>query len=163
MAKGAQKRIAASNNSAVRTLQYGFLLSNTIHLLLNFWVWRSPATYRWQFIALYVVSEAIAGFIAWQLTCMAHAGDDLRQSGLTAYMFDVVYITWFVHIATALVSRRFWWTYAVIPMYASYLLYTHILVPPAQPSQTAQQPVEQPQRTKRQAKQQARANRGSGK
>ncbi|WFD41518.1 hypothetical protein MPSI1_000148 [Malassezia psittaci] len=153
MAKGAQKRMAASNNSAVKRLKYGFFLSNTIHLLLNFWAWRSAATLQWRYIALYVVSEAIAGTIGWQLTSMAHAGDDLRQSGLTAYMFDIVYITWFVHIATALVSRRFWWTYAVVrrsPLSRS-----------AQPSQTAHQPVQEPQLTKRQAKQQARANRGS--
>lgn len=114
MAKGAQKRIAAGNASAVTTLTYGFLFSNTVHLLLNFWFWRSPATLHWLPVTAYLVTEAIAAGLGLQLVAMARAGDDLGQSGLTAYMFDVVYITWFVHVTTALISRYFWWTYAVV-------------------------------------------------
>jgi len=29
-------------------------------------------------------------------------------------MFDIVYITWFVHVTTSLVSRYLWWFYAVV-------------------------------------------------
>ena len=114
MAKGAQKRMAASNSRAVKTLTYGFFVSNMIHLLLGLWVWRPVAPSVWRYAILYIVTEAIAAGLGWQLVKMAQAGDDLRQSGLTAYMFDIVYITWFVHVTTALISRRFWWTYAVV-------------------------------------------------
>ncbi|KAI3614640.1 hypothetical protein CBS9595_003911 [Malassezia furfur] len=177
MARGAQKRIASGNASAVTTLTYGFLVSNTVYLLGNYGLWRTPASFTATSIARYVVTEAIAAFLGWQLTSMAHAGEDLAQSGLTAYMFDVVYITWFVHIASTLVSRVFWWTYAVvgrfltqIPAYAAYLLYTHILRPyvfgrgaaPAAstPAPAAGAPADAPAVSKRQAKQQARASRG---
>lgn len=114
MARGAQKRIASGNAAAVTTLTYGFLVSNTVYLLGNYWLWRSPASFTVTSVARYAVTEAIAAFLGWQLTAMARAGEDLAQSGLTAYMFDVVYITWFVHVASTLVSRAFWWTYAVV-------------------------------------------------
>ncbi|KAI3623538.1 hypothetical protein CBS14141_003799 [Malassezia furfur] len=170
MARGAQKRIASGNAAAVTTLTYGFLVSNTVYLLGNYWLWRSPASFTVTSVARYAVTEAIAAFLGWQLTAMARAGEDLAQSGLTAYMFDVVYITWFVHVASTLVSRAFWWTYA-IPAYATYLLYTHILRPyvfgrgaaPAAstPVPTAGAPAaDTPAVSKRQAKQQARASRG---
>ena len=31
-----------------------------------------------------------------------------------SYMFDVLYVTWFVHVATALVSAKFWYLYWVV-------------------------------------------------
>ena len=63
---------------------------------------------------------------------MAKKGSDLAAAGLTAcvlrplatnqdaddpscrYMFDVLYVTWFVHVATALVSPKFWWLYLAV-------------------------------------------------
>lgn len=32
-------------------------------------------------------------------------------SDLCSYMFDIIYITWFVHVTTALVSTKFWYLY----------------------------------------------------
>ena len=55
---------------------------------------------------MYGVTELVAVGLAWQLLGIARAGDDLAQAGMTAYMFDVVYLTWFVHVGTALVSAR---------------------------------------------------------
>lgn len=86
MAKGAQKRVASANASALSTLSYGFLVSNTIHLVANFWLWRSPATTHWRPILLYVVTELVAGGLGLQLASMARAGDDLQLGGLTAYV-----------------------------------------------------------------------------
>jgi hypothetical protein len=31
-----------------------------------------------------------------------------------SYMFDIIYITWFVHITTAVISGKFWYTYIVV-------------------------------------------------
>lgn len=74
-------------------------------------------------------------------------GEDLSASGLIGYMFDVIYIgeSWgclvvflcdsrklntfrsltglFVTVAVIL-SNRFWWTYALIPIYAGYKAFT---------------------------------------
>ena len=76
---------------------------------------------------MYGVTELVAVGLAWQLLGIARAGDDLAQAGMTAYMFDVVYLTWFVHVGTALVSARLWRTYAVIPAYLLYLAYKNVL------------------------------------
>ncbi|CAO3690055.1 unnamed protein product [Rhizopus stolonifer] len=42
------------------------------------------------------------------------SGDDLNSEGLTAYMFDIIYVTWFVHITTAFISNKFWFVYLVV-------------------------------------------------
>ena len=186
MARGSQKRIAAGNAGALSTLAYGFAISNTVHLLLNFYFFRASTAGQWRPVTLYGVSEGVAAVLALQLVAMARSGDDLSQAGLTAcvvrrggcgshgrYMFDVIYITWFVHVMTAVVSRHFWWTYAVIPAYAAYLAYTKVLVPFVFRGQsplaafrrtpeagTASEANAQPAVSKRQAKQQARAERG---
>lgn len=40
---------------------------------------------------------------------------------LYRYMFDVIYVTWFVHVMTALVWTRFWYLYLYAP-FAPYLV-----------------------------------------
>ena len=51
---------------------------------------------------------------------------DLRDLGLTEYMFDVVYVTWITHVLVWWVSSWFWWVYAVIPSYALFKAYSFI-------------------------------------
>ncbi|WFD20781.1 hypothetical protein MCAP1_003035 [Malassezia caprae] len=168
MAKGAQKRLASTNARAVQTLALGFAITNTLYVIAQLVRYRSV---RWPAAVLvpYLLSEAIAAGLAWQLVGMARSGADLAQAGLTAYMFDIVYITWFVHGSTALVSRYFWWTYLVIPLYALYLLYTHILAPyvlgrsraPPPATQGKAPDAREPALSRRQAKLQARQARGA--
>ena len=90
MAKGSQMRIAAANARAVSVLAYGFAVTNTVFLLSNFWMWRSPASTHWTNETLYAVTEAIAALLGYQLTSMARAGDDLAQPGLTACVGSIV-------------------------------------------------------------------------
>lgn len=113
MAKGAQKRVASTNARAWKTLALGFLITNTLYVVAHLVRYRSV---RWPAAVWvsYLLTEAVAAGLAYQLTDMARKGADLAQGGLTAYMFDIVYITWFVHGTTALFSRYFWWTYLVV-------------------------------------------------
>lgn len=37
-----------------------------------------------------------------------------RAHSLARYMFDIIYVTWFVHVTTALVSAKFWYAYLVV-------------------------------------------------
>lgn len=64
----------------------------------------------------------------WTLQSMAAQGNDLQQSGLTQYMFDVIYVTWFVQLAS-LVWSKLWYLYLIIPGYAAYVIYQKILLP----------------------------------
>ena len=44
-------------------------------------------------------------------------------------MFDIIYLTWFVHLSTALLTPWFWAAYLLIPTYATWLLYRKLAVP----------------------------------
>lgn len=39
-------------------------------------------------------------------------------------MFDVLYVTWFVHVATALVSAKFWYLYWIVSRLSPYRTYS---------------------------------------
>jgi hypothetical protein len=41
-----------------------------------------------------------------------------------SYMFDVLYVTWFVHVATALVSAKFWYLYWIVSRLSPYRTYS---------------------------------------
>ncbi|CAG8612245.1 7117_t:CDS:2, partial [Diversispora eburnea] len=55
-------------------------------------------------------------------------GEDLNAEGLTAYMFDVIYVTWFVHI-TSMFFEWAWWFYTVIPLFGAYKIWTLFIQP----------------------------------
>ncbi|WFD35137.1 hypothetical protein MCUN1_001986 [Malassezia cuniculi] len=156
MAKGSIKRVAAGNAAALRLLAIGFVLVNTIHLLLTFGVFKVRG---WRPIVLYVGTEAIAAALALVLVRMASTGQDLSQEGLTAYMFDVIYVTWFVHVMTAVVSCHFWWVYIVILLpfvFKGKSPFSRASTTEAGPAAAAPEPAV----SKRQAKAQKRVQRG---
>lgn len=55
------------------------------------------------------------------------AGDDLNATGLTEYMWDVLYWTQGCIVAACLFNDRAWWLWAVIPLYSVYAAYTTIM------------------------------------
>lgn len=40
-------------------------------------------------------------------------------------MFDIIYVTWFVHITTALVWSKFWYTYLAVSSMREQSLHTY--------------------------------------
>lgn len=64
-------------------------------------------------MAAYVLSEAVAVALWITLQSMAAQGNDLQQSGLTQYMFDIVYVTWFVQLAS-LLWGKLWYLYLIV-------------------------------------------------
>ncbi|KAI5479897.1 hypothetical protein MNV49_002455 [Pseudohyphozyma bogoriensis] len=113
------KRIAAQNKGTVNTLRIGFAVSNIIYLL-HLFIFRSGRT--WTRLFYFSVTDVLAIVLWNQLEGMAKRGDDLSAAGLTSYMFDVIYVTWFVHVGTALITTKFWLLYLSIPAYAIYRL-----------------------------------------
>ncbi|KAG0365921.1 hypothetical protein BGZ54_006049 [Gamsiella multidivaricata] len=59
---------------------------------------------------------------------LADAGEDLSQEGLIQYAFDIIYVTWFVHVTSAFWSKM-WWFYLAIPAYAGWKAW-HLAVKP---------------------------------
>ncbi|EST08147.1 hypothetical protein PSEUBRA_002231 [Kalmanozyma brasiliensis GHG001] len=125
-ARGSAKKTATGNTFLLTLLRNGFLATNTLYLLVRFWLFRSSVTKR--VIFGYAASEAIAVALWLTLQSMARQGNDLQQSGLTQYMFDIIYVTWFVQIAS-LVWGNFWYLYLIIPGYAAFIIYKNILLP----------------------------------
>ncbi|SNX86885.1 uncharacterized protein MEPE_05594 [Melanopsichium pennsylvanicum] len=126
MARGSAKKTASGNIFLLTLLRNGFLATNSIYLLVRFYFFRSSVTKRTVFG--YVASEAIAMVLWFTLQGMATQGNDLQQSGLTQYMFDIIYVTWFVQLAS-LVWGKLWYLYLVIPGYGAYIIYNKILLP----------------------------------
>ncbi|KAK0536432.1 hypothetical protein OC835_002024 [Tilletia horrida] len=113
MAKGAAKKAASSNASTLQMLNLGFLLSNAAQLLLRFGLFRASAS--WKLALLHLSTQAVALFLFGQLRGMAAQGINLaEQKGLTPYMFDVIYVTWFCAVAASLVSDRAWYLYLAV-------------------------------------------------
>lgn len=92
-------------------LRNGFLATNTVYLLVRFWLFRSSVSKR--IVFGYIASEGIAVALWLTLQGMAGQGNDLQQSGLTQYMFDVIYVTWFVQLAS-LIWSKFWYLYLIV-------------------------------------------------
>lgn len=116
-AKGASKRISSQNASSLTLLTRGFILSNLAQIvsltLFTSVARRHTSAYKWD-ILKYVLTEVVAVGIALVMRDMAVKGEDLNAEGLTALMWDVVFVTWAVHVGTAFVWRRLWWLYAVV-------------------------------------------------
>ncbi|GAA5863205.1 hypothetical protein JCM3774_000810 [Rhodotorula dairenensis] len=120
MAGASNKRIAAANAATLKQLRLGMAVSGGVYLL-HLLVFSSGRSYRRLF--LFAVTEAIAVGLWNQLQAMARRGEELNGSkGLVSYIFDTLYITWFIHVATALISAKFWYLYWIIPLYALYRL-----------------------------------------
>ncbi|KAM0791483.1 hypothetical protein ACM66B_005936 [Microbotryomycetes sp. NB124-2] len=169
MAKGNAKRIQAANAQAIQQVRIGFLVSNVVYWL-HLFLFRSGRP--WRRLLYYTTTEVIAVVLWQQLEGMNRRGEELAQRGLTAYIFDIIYVTWFVHVATAVISTKFWYLYLVIPLYAVYRLVSFALPfihgqgqaqggnGPATPAGGAPATAEQPTLSKRQAKLQARQEKG---
>ncbi|KAF7724527.1 hypothetical protein EC973_000904 [Apophysomyces ossiformis] len=170
MANASSKKIAAANTRILANLRKGFGVVNIIYVL-----WR--VVYHWssfttsQFL-LYTTTAGLSfllynvlwssGRPTYEATgALRSSGDDLNAEGLTAYMFDIIYITWFTHITTAFISNKFWYTYLVIPAYAAYKILPMVL-PYLSSGATGDIPEGQGSegKSKRQAKLEKRANKG---
>ncbi|GAA5917062.1 hypothetical protein JCM6882_001918 [Rhodosporidiobolus microsporus] len=121
MAGANAKRVSASNAKTLSQLQIGFLVSGVIYIL-HLLLFKSGRSFRRLF--LFALTETIAVSLWRWIQAAAAKGEEIGAAkGLTTYMFDVIYVTWFVHVTAALVSARFWLVYWVIPLYAFYRLF----------------------------------------
>ncbi|KAG0947809.1 hypothetical protein G6F57_002042 [Rhizopus arrhizus] len=168
MANTSSKKIAASNKQTLQNLRKGFLIVNSVYFL-----WR--IIYHWTSFtfsqSLLYISTAGLTFLFYRVLVssgtptyntngtLINSGDDLNAEGLTAYMFDIIYVTWFVHITTAFISNKFWLVYLVIPAYAAYKIIPMAMSYFGNRSANSNEGNVEPS-SKRQAKLEKRANKG---
>ncbi|RUP48319.1 hypothetical protein BC936DRAFT_144716 [Jimgerdemannia flammicorona] len=129
MANTSAKRIAADNKKTLANLQRGFIAVNIFYILwrvIFYW-----STFSFSHFLLYGSTVAVTLYLYNLLYGMgnpvylsdgslAKSGDDINGEGLVAYFFDIIYVTWFVHVTTALISDKLWWLMLSIPAYAVY-------------------------------------------
>ncbi|OCH93547.1 DUF788-domain-containing protein [Obba rivulosa] len=177
MANASAKRIAQQNAEAVKNLRLGMILSAVLSLLPRILFRRgslSPKTFGFW---IYVLSLIPSIFLSRYLErigsprrdpttgTLISAGEDLGRPGIIEWCFDVVYITWACQIGSGIFGQWFWWLYLVIPLYATYKLWSGVIsplllgrsaAPPAEDNNTGtQEPT-----SKRQEKLRKRADRG---
>jgi len=56
-------------------------------------------------------------------------GEDLNQSGVTEWCFDILYITWACQIGSGAFGEWFWFLYMVIPLFAIFKLWSSAISP----------------------------------
>ncbi|KAJ2855856.1 hypothetical protein FB639_006181, partial [Coemansia asiatica] len=128
MANQSAKRIVQQNATRLDTLKKLFLGINAFYLLTTLLFQRSSLT--WTTILGYILKVTIESLLFISLRNSARprydpggtlvdSGTDLGQPGLVQYMFDYLYVMWFVRIL-GLVTRWAWIVYLVFPAYLVY-------------------------------------------
>ncbi|KAJ1856091.1 hypothetical protein LPJ73_002233, partial [Coemansia sp. RSA 2703] len=124
MANQSAKRIAQENASRLALLKKLLMGVNGLYLFVRLFLQYSSL--RWTEFLLYLVTLALELVLFSSLQSSARprydasgvlvdGGTDLSQPGLVSYMFDYIYVTWFVHVLS-LVTRWAWMVYLVIPV-----------------------------------------------
>ncbi|GBB85164.1 hypothetical protein RclHR1_11710006 [Rhizophagus clarus] len=137
MAKQSDKKIAQENLRYLRNLKQSFLIVNAIYILYQ--VLYNFNTFTFWLATGYLVTIGITLFLWKQLVTYGSPkfssdgsviwpGEDLNSEGLIAYMFDIIYITWFVHI-TSMFFVWTWYILLVIPSFAIYKIWTFFIKP----------------------------------
>jgi hypothetical protein len=129
MAKKAAKSLAARNAGRLRTTHIITLVLHAVFLIFSFTIRRSLSLKR------YILLSAPALIIEFYLDRLArptynadgslrNAGEDLDAKGLTEFMWDILYWTWFNLFLVIVSGNGAWWLYLVVPLYAIYAAVT---------------------------------------
>ncbi|KAI8874052.1 DUF788-domain-containing protein [Ramicandelaber brevisporus] len=128
MANASAKRIYSANQRIIKRTDTIFLTVNFSYILyrliINFDTTTSAIWAAW-LVSLAV--EAMAYVYIWKASQpkfsqrgeLVYEGADLSGTGIVSYCFDIMYVTWFVHLSTMLISEKLWMVYLCIPVYAA--------------------------------------------
>ncbi|ORY01165.1 DUF788-domain-containing protein [Basidiobolus meristosporus CBS 931.73] len=137
MANSSAKKIATENVKTLDNLRIGVLGVNAFYFLFRIVFYYSSFGF-YHFLG-YAITGGISVFLYLQLKAMGtpryspsgqleSSGEDLSAEGLTAYFFDIIYVTWFVHIGSVF-TDYFWFFYLLIPGYAVIKLWSSVIKP----------------------------------
>ncbi|KAI9466792.1 hypothetical protein BJY52DRAFT_1234373 [Lactarius psammicola] len=172
MANASAKRIASQNEAAINNMLYGQLLCNLVPTIIRILLRGQTLRDSKKAVLFYFLSLALSQFLYQHLKKLGtprrdstgnlvSPGDDLNQPGMTEWMFDILYISWFAQVGAAIFGEWFWWIYLVIPIFVIYKLWGFIS--PMVFGRSSAQPEEEPKQeglSKRQEKLKKRNERG---
>jgi hypothetical protein len=132
MAQKATKTLAAANTKRLNLTLYLTLFVHLFYWLLRAFVYR--ASFSRRSLLLYLFLSAPQLLINLQFERIARpthdasgavkrAGEDLDASGLTEYLWDVTYWTYFCIVLAAVLGDGAWWCMVVVPAYSAYALW----------------------------------------
>ncbi|KAL1861024.1 hypothetical protein Plec18167_003693 [Paecilomyces lecythidis] len=130
MAQKAAKSLAARNTSLLLRTHITTLSLHAIFLLLH-WLFNRPRSLLPYFI--FTFPTLAIEFYLERLGrpkynpadgSLRSAGEDLGASGLTEYMWDVLYWTWGCMGAVCIFGDKAWWLWVVVPLYSVWLAWT---------------------------------------
>lgn len=125
MAQKARKDRAKANAAALNNLHVGALAVNALFLLAHFLL-RSRSLLAWfllslpSFLCQFVLEKSGRPVYDPATKALKSAGEDLAAQGLTEYMFDVVWVTWFADVLVILFGNWAWVVWTVVPAYGLY-------------------------------------------
>lgn len=124
MAQKARKDRAKTNAEALKNLHLGTLIVNTLFVLSNF-IFRRRSLLLYailsipSFICEYVLESTGRPKYDLSTKALKNAGEDLSASGLTEYMFDIIWVTWASVVLVIFLGNWGWLLWAIIPAFAA--------------------------------------------
>ncbi|KAM0715023.1 hypothetical protein Q7P37_009488 [Cladosporium fusiforme] len=127
MAQKALKTLAARNTAILNRTHMISLGVNAFFLLINF-LFSSRSLTAWFVFTLpaFLIEfwfERI-GRPTFDNGDLKRSGEDLEAKGLTEWMWDITYWTWFCIGLSALLGNKAWYAYVVVPLYSGWLAFT---------------------------------------
>ncbi|CAN8096527.1 unnamed protein product [Discula destructiva] len=125
MAQKAKKDRAKSNGTALNNLHIGAAVVNGLFLAWSL-LFRSRSLLAYvllslpSFICQFTLEKAGRPKYDAATGALKSAGEDLAASGLTEYMWDVVWITWACQVLVMLFGNWLWLLWTVVPAYGAY-------------------------------------------
>ncbi|PMD19497.1 DUF788-domain-containing protein [Hyaloscypha hepaticicola] len=125
MAQKAKKGVAKANVTTLNNLHIGTLTVNVVFILCNLlWKRRSLLAYFIlsipSFIAEFVLERSGRPTFDPTTKAVKSSGEDLAAPGLTEYMFDIIWITWFSLVLVMLFGNWGWLVWGAVPAYGAY-------------------------------------------
>jgi hypothetical protein len=125
MAQKAKKDRAKANISTLNTLHIGTLSVNAIFIIFNLLIRRrSILAYGIlsipSLVAEYILETTGRPKFDPSTNALKSSGEDLAAPGLTEYLFDIIWVTWFCIVAVMLFGNWGWFFWAVIPVFGLY-------------------------------------------
>lgn len=125
MAQKAKKDRAKANTTTLNSLHIGALAINALFLLFTLlFRRRSYLAYTLfslpSFIAEYILETTGRPKYDATTKALKSSGEDLAAQGLTEYMFDIIWITWFSLVVVIVMGNWGWLVWAVVPVYGAY-------------------------------------------
>jgi hypothetical protein len=125
MAQKAKKDRAKANTSTLNNTHLVTFSLNAVFILFNLLFRRRSIVAYVLFSIPCLVAEYIlesTGRPTYDQTTKAlrSSGEDLAAPGLTEYMFDIIFVTWFSLVTVIIFGNWGWIVWSVVPIYGTY-------------------------------------------